>query len=97
MSWKRSNCDDDNSMGGSSRSSSRSSHTSSREPRDGVTLADTEDDSYDNISDSTGSLADFIVDEGIVEEEESSPRIRRRLVRNSGKYVHIILIISTTN
>ncbi len=93
MSWNRSGSDDDNSMGSSSRSSS---HSSSREPRDGITLADTEEDSYDNESDSTGSLVDFIVDEGEIEEEERRPK-RRRVLRNSGKLLlKVLLLISTT-
>ena len=56
MSWRRSGSDHpDNSMG----SSIRSSHSSSREPYDKIALADTEEDSYHNQSDSTGSSVDL--------------------------------------
>ena len=82
MTWRRSGSDEENSV----EYSDRSSHSSSREPRDGITLADTEEDSYDNESDSTGSLIDFIVDEGEVEEEERRPK-RRGAMKNSGKYI----------
>ncbi len=79
MSYRRSFSDEEGSM----ESSAASSHQSSSTEPDGITLADTEADSYDNRSDSTGSLVDFIVDEEVIEEEERRPK-RKRMAKNSG-------------
>lgn len=81
MSYRKSFSDEEGSM----KSSAASSQSSSTEP-DGITLADTEADSYENLSDSTGSLVDFIVDEEEIEEEERR-RKRGRVTRNSGNII----------
>jgi hypothetical protein len=88
MSYRKSFSDEEGSM----ESSAASSQSSSTEP-DGITLADTEADSYDNRSDSTGSLVDFIVDEEVIEEEERRPK-RKRMAKNSGNNLLLKVLLS---